>query len=170
MESINYIISNTSSLDEIYNELDKIFLFYNKPSLIKINDVKNIVGSIIDNNNFHFVSAVIDKDLKKALKLLQNLKVYKVEPLTLIVLLAREYRNMFYLRKYQSQNLTSWEIGKRMNLQEWQVNKLYANSLKYSEKEILETIHNLADLDIGIKTGRLDKDVALMTFLIKVCA
>ena len=57
-----------------------------------------------------------------------------------------------------------------MNLQEWQVNKLYANSLKYSEKEILETIHNLADLDIGIKTGRLDKDVALMTFLIKVCA
>ncbi len=170
LESINYIISNTSSLDEIYNELDKIFLFYNKPSLIKINDVKNIVGSIIDNNNFHFVSAVIDKDLKKALKLLQNLKVYKVEPLTLIVLLAREYRNMFYLRKYQSQNLTSWEIGKRMNLQEWQVNKLYANSLKYSEKEILETIHNLADLDIGIKTGRLDKDVALMTFLIKVCA
>ena len=169
-ESINHIISNTSSLDEIYNELDKIFLFYNKPSLIKINDVKNIVGSIIDNNNFHFVGAVIDKDLKKALKLWQNLKVYKVEPLTLIVLLAREYRNMFYLREYQSQNLTIREIGKRMNLQEWQVNKLYNNSLRYTEKEILDAIHNLANLDIGIKTGKMDKDVALMTFLVEVCA
>ena len=72
-----YILNNTSSLDMIYNELDKIFLYYNNKTNIKLNDVKNIVGSLIDNNNFHFVNAVIVKNLMESLRLYKNLKVYK---------------------------------------------------------------------------------------------
>lgn len=168
--SINYIINNTTSLDQIFNELDKIFLYYNKAGKIDYKDITKIVGSIIDNNNFHFVSAVVDRNLNIAMKLFYNLKVYKVEPVTLIVLLAREYRNMYYLKEYQKQKLDIKEISKNMALQDWQINKLYTSSLKYQEAEILDIIKKLANIDIGIKTGKYDKDAALMTFLVEICA
>ena len=127
------------------------------------------MGSLVDNNNFHFVAAVIAKNLQTSLKILANLKVYKVEPLALIILLAREYRQMYYLKRYQANHRPLNEICKAMNLQDWQVNKLYNNSLNYQESELLANIRALADLDIGIKTGKYDKDVALMSFLITVC-
>lgn len=165
-----YILNNTSSLDMIYNELDKVFLYYNSKTNIKLEDVKKIVGSLIDNNNFHFVNAVIVKNLQESLKLYNNLKVYKVESLALINLLAREYRLMYYLKRYQSKKLQIREISKKLSLQDWQVNKLYQNSLAYTEEELLSNIKKLANVDIGIKTGALDKDVALISFLVDVCA
>ncbi len=165
-----YILNNTSSLDMIYNELDKVFLYYNSKINIKLEDVKKIVGSLIDNNNFHFVNAVIVKNLQESLKLYNNLKVYKVESLALINLLAREYRLMYYLKRYQSKKLQIREISKKLSLQDWQVNKLYQNSLAYTEEELLSNIKKLANVDIGIKTGALDKDVALISFLVDVCA
>lgn len=168
-EAINYLINNTNNLDSIYQELDKIFLYYNKPTKILYKDIKNIVGSIIDNNNFHFVDAVIAKDLNTSLRLLQNLKVYKVEPLSLIILLAREYRLMYYLKQYQKNHLATSAICKELNLQDWQVNKLYTSSVAYTENELLDNLRKLADLDLGIKTGQFDKDAALMSFLVTVC-
>ncbi len=169
MDSVSYIQNNTMSLDNIYEELKKIFLYYGDEKDIKYQDVTRIVGSLVDNNNFHFVAAVIAKNLQTSLKILANLKVYKVEPLALIILLAREYRQMYYLKRYQANHRPLNEICKAMNLQDWQVNKLYNNSLNYQESELLANIRALADLDIGIKTGKYDKDVALMSFLITVC-
>ena len=169
-EVINYLINNSyDSYDVIYNELDKIYLYYNKPCRIQLKDVENIVGSALDNNNFHFVSAVIDKDLAKSLKLFKDLKVYKVESVVLINLLAREYRLMYYLKKYQKDGLSKQSICNNLNLQEWQLNKLYNNSLKYSEDELKDNLKTLADADLGIKSGKLDKDVALVSFLINAC-
>ena len=165
-----YILNNTSSLDMIYNELDKIFLYYNNKTNIKLNDVKNIVGSLIDNNNFHFVNAVIVKNLMESLRLYKNLKVYKVESLALINLLAREYRLMYFLKRYDSKKMSLKEISVKLSLQDWQIKKLYQNSLEYTEDELLTNIKKLANIDIGIKTGTFDKDAALVTFLVDVCA
>ncbi len=168
--ALKYIMNNTKSLDCIYQELDKLFIYYGEEKLIKYNDVYNIVGSVIDDNNFHFVEAVINHNLKDALKIYQDLKIYKVESITLIMLLAREYRNMYYLKKYFEMNLNKKEIGEKLKMQDWQVTKLYNNSISYSEKELLNNLKKLSDIDVGIKTGRYDKDVALITFLIDCCS
>ena len=40
-------------------------LYYNFPCRIKYADVEKIVGVELDSNNFHFVSAVIDKKLEE---------------------------------------------------------------------------------------------------------
>lgn len=169
-DSINYLINNSyDNLDIILNELDKIYLYYNKPCKILLEDIEKIVGSAMDNNNFHFVSSVIEKNLSKSLYLFKDLKVYKVEPIVLINLLAREYRLMYYLKKYQKNRLSMKDICIKLNLQEWQVNKLYNNSLKYREKELKDNLKTLANIDLGIKSGKLDKDIALISFMIEAC-
>ena len=99
-ETVNYVINNSySNLDIMFNELDKIMLYYNFPCRIKYQDVVAIVGTELDNNNFHFVSAVVEKKLDEALKLLNSLKIYKVDSNVLATLLAREYRLMYYVKK-----------------------------------------------------------------------
>ena len=87
-DTSSFIIDNSlDNIDILFNELDKIMLYYNKPCFIKLADVKNIVGSKIDNNIWHFINNVILKNLEESVKLLQDLKVYKIDSTSLVILL-----------------------------------------------------------------------------------
>lgn len=169
-QTINYIIDNSyDNLDIMFNELDKIMLFYCNPCSIKYDDVRKIVGKMLDSNKFHFINSVIDKNLNLALKILKDLKVYKVETTSLVILLAREYRLMFYLKKMHATK-SMQEIMRYLNLQDWQINKLYMNSTKFSERELLDNLIALSKIDTNIKKGIWDKDIALYGFLLEACS
>ena len=169
-QTINYIINNSyGNLDIMLNELDKVMLYYNVPCHIKYADVERIVGVELDSNNFHFVSAVVDKKLEDALKILNSLKIYKVDSTILVSLLAREYRLMYYVKKMYQSRMSLIEICNNLNLADWQVNKLYNNCLHYSENELATNIVNLCNIDLNIKKGIWDKDIALYGFLLDAC-
>ncbi len=169
-QTINYIINNSyNDLDIMLNEIDKIMLYYNFPCRIKYDDVIKIVGEELDSNNFHFVNAVIEKNLETALKVLNNLKVYKVDATVLATLLAREYRLMFYVKKMYQEKISLNEICSNLSLADWQVNKLYNNGLHYSENELLKNLVDLCNIDMNIKKGIWDKDIALYGFLLDAC-
>ena len=146
-----------------------MILYYNHLTTIKYKDLLQVVGSIMDSNNFHFVESVVNKNLRLALKLFEDLKVYKVEPIVLINLLAREYRLMYYVKKMYQNRLSLSNICSELKLQDWQVNKLYNNSIKYSDDELLDNLVSLCNCDTCIKKGIWDKDVALISFLLGAC-
>ena len=169
-ETVNYIINNSySNVDIMLNEIDKIIMYYNFPCRFKQSDVEKIVGQELDSNNFHFVSAVIDKKLDDALRILNNLKVYKVDSTVLVSLLAREYRLMFYVKKMLNKHLSNAEVCSTLNLADWQMNKLYNSGLHYSESELLKNLEDLCNIDMNIKKGLWDKDIALYGFLLDAC-
>ena len=153
----------------MFNELEKIMIYYGFPQKIKYEDVLKIVGQELDSNNFHFVNAVVDKNLKEALRILKNLKVYKVEPTSLVILLAREYRLMYYVKKLINK-MSLNDIITYLKMPDWQVNKLYNNSIKYSSSELLKNLVFLSDIDLNIKKGKWDKDIALYGFLMEACS
>ena len=170
-QSVNYIVNNCyNNLDIMFNELDKIMLYYNFPCRIKYQDVVAIVGTELDNNNFHFVSAVVEKKLDEALKLLNSLKIYKVDSNVLATLLAREYRLMYYVKKMYQNKISLSEICSNLSLADWQVNKLYNNGIHYSESELLKNLVDLCNIDMNIKKGIWDKDIALYGFLLDACS
>ena len=170
-QTVSYIINNSyGNLDIMLNELDKIMLYYNFPCRIKYADVEKIVGVELDSNNFHFVSAVIDKKLEDALRILNSLKIYKVDSTVLVSLLAREYRLMYYVKKMYQSRITLSEICSKLSLVDWQVNKLYNNGLHYSESELLKNLVDLCAIDMNIKKGIWDKDIALYGFLLDACS
>ena len=170
-QTINYIINNSyNNLDIMLNELDKIMLYYNFPCTIKYNDVVSIVGNSLDNNNFHFVAAVVSKKLPDALRLFNSLKVYKVDSTVLVALLAREYRLTFYVKKLYQDKWSLKDICNTLHMADWQVDKLYNNALHYSESELLRNLVLLCDIDMNIKKGLWDKDTALYGFLLDACS
>lgn len=168
-QTINYIMDNSyNNLDIMFNELDKIMLYYSFPCKIKLADVIKITGEEKNNNNFDFVNAVVEKNLSSSLKILKNLKVYKVEPTTLVALLAREFRLMYYIKELKDKMDTS-EMMSYLSLADWQINKLYNNSMKYTKNELLKNLLYLCKIDLNIKKGYWDKDTSLYGFILENC-
>lgn len=166
-DTINYMINAClGNYDLIYNEINKIDLFYQTPTKIKLENVKNIISKTMVDNNFKFVDAVIERDLKKAIQYLEDLTILKIEPLSLINLLAREYRNMLVIKTLEEERYSKKEIAKELQLQDWQIDKTSKNSMNYHKDDLKDYLVRLEKLDFQIKSGLIDKLVGLKLFLL----
>lgn len=168
-DAIQYIVNACgSNYDLIYNELNKLFLYYVEPQTIQMEDVKAIVSKSLEDNHFRFVEAVVGKDLKKAVTILEDLYVLKVEPITLLMLLAREYRIMYSAMTLRGMGYPIQSISKHLGLQDWQVEKSLRASSSYYQNDIGNYLKSLAQLDYEIKSGKTDRFMALKTFLLSI--
>ncbi len=168
-ETINYLINAClNNYDLICNEIEKIDLYYQKPTKINLETIKNLVSKTIVDNNFKFVDAVIQKDIKKAFQYLEDLTILKIEPLTLINLLAREYRNMLSMKLYEEKKINKKEIQQELKLQTWQYDKTKKNADTYHKDDLKDYLIELEKLDVKIKSGQIDKTIGLKLFILNL--
>lgn len=169
-DTIKYIVaSSLNNYDLAMNEAEKIILYYSNPCYIKKTDVNNIISKSINQNNFLFVDAVIDGNLEKSLELLSDLKTMKVEPTVLITLIARDIRIMLNIKKMLEQNKREYEILNTLKLMDWQLEKYLKKIFPYKIKELEEWLIKLTNIDLKIKTGKLDKYYALELLILDIC-
>ena len=158
----NYLKSDYNNLEDYLKNLTNSEKLYVAGLFDTSDEEKN-------NNNFDFVNAVVEKKLSSSLKILKNLKVYKVEPTALVALLAREFRLMYYIKELKDKMNTS-EMMSYLSLADWQINKLYNNSMKYTKNELLKNLLCLCKIDLNIKKGYWDKDTSLYGFILENCS
>jgi DNA polymerase III subunit delta len=156
-----------NNYDIVMMELEKVLLFYNKPCEIEKSDLENIISQYMDDNNFKFVDAVVANDYNLSLKLLNDFKVQKIEPLALISLLAREYRLMLIAKDLYKKGNSNLTIGKELSLQDWQVEKILKNGYNYSIVELEDKLIELTELDFKIKTGKISDFLGIELFILK---
>lgn len=168
-ETVRYIVQNgLNNYDMIMSEVGKIILYYENPTYIKYDDVIKIVSKSINTNNFLFVDAVVDNDLEKSLSLLNDLKIMKIEPTILISLLARDFRIMLSIKKMQENNIREYDMLSELGLQDWQLEKYLKKIFPYKIKELENILVKLAQLDLDIKTGKIDKYMGLELFIMDI--
>ena len=155
------------NLDLICNEINKIFLYYNKSRDINIHDCEMIISKPIDNNVFHFLDACINKDYSKVLMLYNDLKKCKIDESVIIILLYKEYKKIYLVKKLAQQHCAFNNIVKKLQLQDWQVEKLYNQSQNFSERDLIAIIKSLGKLDYQLKTGKIGKDLLIYNYIIK---
>ena len=170
-DTVKYIVaSSLNNYDLAMSECEKIILYYNEPSYIKRKDVENIVSKSINANNFLFVDALIEGDLEKSLNLLSDIKTMKIEPTILISLIARDIRIMLNVKKLLEQNKREYEILSELNLMDWQLEKYLKKAFPYKIKELEEWLVKLTNIDLKIKSGKLDKYYALELLILDICS
>ena len=169
-KSLWYIINNTlGNFDLCINELNKIFLYYSNPCYINYDDVINITSKSIEDNNFKLIDSIINRNLDNSLKLLNDIKVLKVEPTIILSMLYREFRLMLSILLYEKNNYDHYDILKELNIADWQYNKIKNNLRGYNLREIKEEIVKLSNIDYQYKSGLINKDVVLINYILESC-
>lgn len=166
-DTTKYLVSLYGlNLDIIIQELKKMFLYFNSFKNIIYKDALEIISTPLNNNIYKFLDAVLEKDLSKSLSLLEDLIVYKIDESMIIILLAREYRMILNILILQLKEESKSNIMKTLKLLDWQLDKLYNKSILYSINDIKNYLHELSIIDFKIKSGQIDKNIAIKTYLI----
>lgn len=164
-----YIINNSmNNYDLAFNEIEKIKLFYGHGCEIKQNDVSNIISNTIEDNNFKFVDTVLARNIKDSFKIYDDLMRQKIEPIMLLAMLAKEYRNILLYKKME--NTSKSDLMKTLDFKyDFQLDKVINNSYNYSVNTLEDYLVYLTDLDYKIKTGKISNKRALELFILYCC-
>ncbi len=168
-ETLWYIINNLGNFDLCINELNKIMIYYSKEQKILLEDVKQLLSKVIEENNFKLVDSIINKDLSNIFKYLEESKILKTEPNIIISLLYREFKLMLSTLLYEENKYSYSDVLKNLKLAEWQMTKVRGNLRIYNKEEIKEQIVKLSDLDYQSKSGLINKDVILIKYILELC-
>jgi DNA polymerase-3 subunit delta len=141
-------------------------IYKNEEKKIELDDVDQMVERYDIDNLFALTDAVVKKDINEALSLYQELLKRNEEPIKIIVIIANQFRLIFQVKRLKSKGLSDSEIASELAVHPYRV-KL-AKETNLSEKELLKYLTTLADLDEQIKTGKINKDVGLELFLLKL--
>lgn len=161
---INRVGRNLFLLEQ---EINKIKTYKDNNYDIEYEDIINLTHKSVDIDIFHFIDNIINKNKNEALESYYEMLKLGEEPIKIIVMLANQFRLIYQVKLLSKNRNNVYDIMKILNQKKYPVEKALAKSYKYDEKTLLKLLYQLADLDIKIKSGKINKDIALELFILE---
>ena len=168
-ETINLLVKRVGNdLNLLKQEINKLKIYKINDKLIINDDVINLCSKNIDTNIFKFIDNIISKNKKEAIKNYHLLLKSGEEPIKIIVILANQFRLMYQVKMLNKQGYSEDNMASTLKMKRYPIHLALQNSYKYTSDILLDNLERLADLDIKIKTGEADKNIALELFLLSL--
>lgn len=165
-EVASYIVENSyTNYDIMTSELEKIYILL-KPMTLTIPDIKDVVSKGVINGLYNYINAIIKGDLKDALEAIDTFAKSKIDPIVVLISLAKEVQIYYNLKK----GIKSKDIQFQYNKEDWQMKNYLNNDSLFTEKELKKIIIKLNDYDYKLKSGMLEKSVALDLLALDLCS
>lgn len=168
-EDIKYLLERVGDNSTLLNtEIEKIKIYENSTKKITKQDIDLLTAKSLEVNNFKLIDAIINRDKANALKLYQERIIINEEPIAIIVALANQIRIMYQVKQLYLDGYTENNIASILKIHPYRVKLANQNAKKYDADTLLTYLKKLADLDINIKTGQIDKTLGLELFIISL--
>ena len=163
-DAINELARRTDGdYASLFNNGSKLALYTDH---ISYQDVTLLVTRPLEENAFQLFNYLIDHKNIEAVSLYRDLKSANVEPVTLILMIANQFRLLNRVAYLSKAGLSHEAIAQELAINPVRAKILKRNSNLISRKVILQTLEDLYQLDLQIKSGLVDRYYSFELFLI----
>lgn len=128
--------------------------------------IEDNIAPTVEEVAFNLVNAIATRNKTKALNLLEQIYITKENPVVILLLLYKQFRNILIIQGYK--NETPKEIAMKTSLN---VNMIYAiknNIGAYTMKELITILTMINGYDVGVKRGLVSGENALDILILKI--
>ncbi|MEB3100724.1 DNA polymerase III subunit delta [Ferviditalea candida] len=162
------ILRSGTHLQSLSAEIEKLSLYAGKGGTITQDAVARLVSRTTEQSIFMLIEEAVQRRLEQALSILHELLKYREEPVKIVMLLARQYRLMLQIKELSGKGFSQQQIASQLGIHPYAVKITGEQARQYDERTLTEILHQLAELDYGIKSGRTDKVLGLELFLLRL--
>lgn len=166
---INMLINRVG--DNLYileHEIEKLKTYKNDDLLITDDDIANVINKSVNTDIFYLIDNIINRNMNEALECYYELIKIGEEPIKILVLLANQFRLMYQVKELSKKGYRIFDIMDLLDQKQYPIQKAIQKGYNYDSKILLEYLDKLATLDIGIKNGKIDKNIGLELFILGV--
>lgn len=159
-----------SDMQMLKSEMGKIANYVGQEGQIDTEAVEDLVSRSIEQDVFKLVDHVAHVRTEKALDILHELLKQKEEPIKILFLLARQYRIIYRVMEMSQQGHSRQDIASKAGVRPFVVSFALDQARLYSERQIRSVLKQLAEIDHLMKSGKMEKVLALELFLLRLGA
>ena len=164
--NINLLIDRVGTNPLILeNEVNKIKLYKDDKTVTK-EDIINLTTKRPEIDIFKLIDDIVMKNKDEALEIYNEMLKVNEEPLKIVILLASQFRLMYQAKELAKKGYSEKNISEVLKVHPYRVKLALQKGKKYKVETLLNYLNALADIDIAIKTGKTDKNLALELFLL----
>ena len=162
---INHVGDNLYILE---NEINKLKVYKKDDLQITNEDIINVTTKNINTDIFSLIDNIINKNIDEALTSYYELIKIGEEPIKILVLLSNQFRLMYQVKELSKKGYRIYDIMDLLDQKQYPIQKAIQKGYNYDSKILLDYLNKLAELDINIKTGKIDKNTGLELFIINI--
>ena len=148
------------NLWQMANEIEKLVLFCGQRAITE-KEIELLARAKIANNIFDTVDALSGRDKKRILKLLHQHLEEGENELYLMTMFIRQFRNLLVIKDLTEKGVSYYELPERTKLHPFVIKKTYEQTKNFSMEGLKKIYGKLQNLDMAIKSGRVDARTAL---------
>lgn len=155
----------SDNIDDIRNELDKLFIYKLDDKNISLDDVKLITYDNTDNIIYEFTNALLEKDENKAISMYHSFIDSNMAIDYILASIYNSYKTLYQIKELNKNNSIR-DISKTIGKKEYYVEKMLYRSMNYTDNELLDIIHTLAMIDKNYKSGLCNPVMEVELFIL----
>lgn len=164
------IMNCGGNLQLMSGEIRKLALYAGEGGVIDQETVDKLVSRTTEQNVFLLLDELVRMRLEKALDIYYELIKHKEEPIKILALMARQFRNMLLVKQLSGQGFSGQQIASQLSLHPYAVKIAAEQAKAYDAARLERAITQLSELDYQMKTGRIDKVLGLELFMLRLAA
>lgn len=155
----------SDNINDIRNELDKLFIYKLDDKNISLDDVKLITYDNTDNIIYEFTNALLEKDENKAISMYHSFIDSNMAIDYILASIYNSYKTLYQIKELNKNNSIR-DISKTIGKKEYYVEKMLYRSMNYNDNELLDIIHTLAMIDKNYKSGLCNPVMEVELFIL----
>lgn len=168
-ENINFLVNRVgNNLEDLSQEINKIKIYKDNDFNITKEDIINLTTKNIDTNFFNLIENIVARNKNKAMESYYEIIKDGEEPIKIIVVLANKFRLIYQAKNLYKKGYSEKDISNMLGSNYYAIKKCLESSRNYDDKFLLKCLMKLANLDIDIKSGKIDKNIGLELFIMEI--
>jgi DNA polymerase-3 subunit delta len=146
------------------NEIEKLLL-YKRSEIIEAEDVWLLCPHVAEASIFDLVDALGNRNGRIAARLLHQKLREGADPFRLFAMFVRQFRLLIQVKELQEEGSQLHEIVETIKIHNFVAGKLSQQSKNFSLSQLEQIYAHLLEIDVGVKTGKIDMTTALDLFV-----
>ncbi|SDC73634.1 DNA polymerase III, delta subunit [Melghirimyces thermohalophilus] len=149
-------------------EARKLALYASSSGTIRPETVTELVPRTLEQDVFKLVDRVARRKNGEAMAVFRDLLENREEPIRILALLIRQFRIMLQVKGLAAKGMSEREIASQLKLHPYPVKLALQQGKSYPEKNLRRLLYQAIETDQAIKSGRLEKTLAVERFILTV--
>ncbi len=148
-------------------ELQKLLAYVNYSRSVQLDDVQHLIEDQALGDIFSMVDAMGNRSAKQAVTMFHRL-LEEQDAISIFGMVVRQFRLLLLAREIFDGRGQVKDVADIARLPSFVVDKIIAQARRFSQERLEAIYHRLLEMDLAIKTGEIDADLALDTLIASI--
>lgn len=154
-------------MENIRMELEKLVSYTMGRDVITDEDVEAICTVHVTSKIFDMITAIANRQTRKAMDLYEDLLTLKEPPMRILFLIARQFNQILQVKEMMAKGADRGTIASRLKMQPFVVGKTMPQAKQFSREQILSYVNLCVEAEEAVKSGRLQDRLAVELLITK---